>query len=185
MQEVTRILQQPANDPRQAVRELFPLVYEELRQIAARQLQNEAAGNTLQTTGLVHEAFLRLVDSNQPQMENRRYFFAAAAEAMRRILIESARQKLRQKRGGEYKRADLPADSLPEEQKDVELLELDEALNTLAKNYPIHAELVQLRYFGGLSGDEAAASLNLSPSTADRHWTFARAWLKREMEKKG
>ena len=163
-------------DPR-AAGELLPLVYTELRRLAAQRLAQETPGQTLEATALVHEAYLRLVDVAQaPQWNSRGHFFAAAAEAMRRILIDRARRKRRPKHGGDRKRIDLDeALSVVDPRED--LLALDQALSQLALQEPTKAELVKLRYFAGLSLEEAAACLNISPATAKRYWSVARAWL--------
>lgn len=182
MTDVTRILAAIDGGDEQAARELLPLVYAELRRLAAQKLSREPAGQTLQATALVHEAYLRLVDSTKPQKwDGRWHFFAAAAEAMRRILIENARRKQRQKRGGDRQRVDLEKIELTIDDPPDELLALDEALSKLAEKHPEKAQLVQLRYFGGLTNDQAAEALGISVSTADRHWAFARAWLYRQM----
>jgi RNA polymerase sigma factor (TIGR02999 family) len=178
MSEVTQILSAIEQGQTQAADQLLPLVYEELRKLAGQKLAHESPGQTLQATGLVHEAYLRLVQVDQAQHWNSRgHFFAAAAEAMRRILIERAREKLALKRGGDRKRIPLeevdPAAGTPPE----DLLALDEALSQLATLDPLAAQLVKLRYFAGLSIAQAAETLNLAPATAYRHWTFARAWL--------
>jgi RNA polymerase sigma factor (TIGR02999 family) len=164
------------NDPRAAA-ELLPLVYTELRRLAAQKLAQETPGQTLEATALVHEAYLRLVDVKQaPAWNGRGHFFAAAAEAMRRILIDRARRKRRPKHGGDRKRIDLDeALSLADPREDI--LALDAALSQLAVQEPIKAELVKLRYFAGLSLEEAAACLNISVATAKRYWSVARAWL--------
>ena len=176
MNPVTRILSRLHEGDAQAAEQLLPLVYEELRKLAAQRLTQEKPGQTLQPTALVHEAYLRLVDVDQAQrFDGRGHFFAAAAEAMRRILIDSARRRQSQKRGGGWVRGDLDGVIAPE--PDDQLLALDEALERLALTDPLKAKLVELRYFGGLTSDEAAAALSISPSTADRHWTYARAWL--------
>lgn len=176
MADVTQILAAIERGDPKAADELLPLVYTELRKLAAARLAAEAPGQTLQATALVHEAYLRLVGDEQP-WNSRGHFFAAAAEAMRRILINRARDKGRVKRGGSHRRVDLdqltdsttaPAD---------ELLDLDEALDRLAASYPQAAELVKLRFFAGLSLDEAASALGLARRSADRQWAFARAWL--------
>ena len=161
----------------QAAEQLLPLVYQELRKLAAQRLANEKPGQTLQATALVHEAYLRLVgaDDASPRWDGRRHFLAAAAEAMRRILIERARRRQSQKRGGGWERRGLDAVAAPE--PDEELLALDEALKRLAETDPLKGKLVELRYFAGLTSDEAAEVLGISSSTADRHWAFARAWL--------
>ena len=158
--------------------ELLPLVYAELRQLAAAKLAHEASGHSLDATALVHEAYLKMVGDQK--FDGRGHFFAAAAEAMRRILVDQARTRKALKRGGGAKRGELHSD-FPAPSDDDELIALDKALNAFAESHPEHAELVKLRYFAGLSADEAARSLRLSPSTADRRWAFARAWLKREI----
>jgi RNA polymerase sigma factor (TIGR02999 family) len=158
--------------------DLFPAVYDELRRLAAAHLAGEAAGHSLDATALVHEAYLRLGD---PPFATRSQFFAAAAEAMRRILIDHARSKKAAKRGGAARRADLDADRLPSPADDPDLLALDEALARFAAVDPQAAELVKLRYFAGLTVPQAAEALAISPRTADRFWAFAKAWLYREM----
>jgi RNA polymerase sigma factor (TIGR02999 family) len=179
MEDVSRILSAAAaGDPRAAA-ELLPLVYEELRKLAAARLAEEKPGQTLQATALVHEAYLRLVGNEEPARpwNGRGHFFAAAAEAMRRILINRARDRGRLKRGGSRRREELidlaDAAAAPPD----ELLDLDEALGRLAADYPRCAELVKLRFFAGLSQEQAAAALGISRSAADRDWSFARAWL--------
>jgi RNA polymerase sigma factor (TIGR02999 family) len=177
MGEVSLILSAiEAGDARAAGR-LLPLVYDELRALAAARLSDEKPGQTLQPTALVHEAYLRLVGGGQPQdWHGRGHFFAAAAEAMRRILIDAARRKRRPKHGGDRRRVDLD-DGLPAADPGVDLLALDDALTRLAEREPVKAEVVKLRYFAGLTFDEAAACLGVSPETAKRHWAVARAWL--------
>lgn len=182
MNDVTQLLAAIELGDRQAASQLLPLVYDELRQLAAQKLANEIPGQTLQPTALVHEVYLRLVGSNQgAEWDSRGHFFAAAAEAMRRILVENARKKRSLKRGGDRKRLDLddvqPAISGPDD----DLLALDEALKTFAEKDPVKAELVKLRYYGGCTGDHAARILGISPATAERYWTYARAWLQREI----
>src|SRR5207253_408583 len=181
--EVTRILSAIEDGDPSAAGELLPLVYEELRKLAAQRLAQEKPGQTLQATALVHEAYLRLVDDNKAQhWDSRGHFFAAAAEAMRRILVESARQKKRLRHGGGRRRVDLQeAVSLADSPQD-DLLALDEALTRLAAREPAKAELVKLRYFAGLSIDEAADLMHISRSTAKRYWAFARAWLLAEID---
>jgi RNA polymerase sigma factor (TIGR02999 family) len=182
MSEVTRLLDAAAAGDRRAAAELLPLVYDELRQLAAARMAAEAPGHTLQATALVHEAYLRLVGGSQPQdWDGRGHFFAAAAEAMRRILVESARQRGALKRGG-GRRADVDPAELAIPQRPDELLAVDEARAGLAAADPQAAELVKLRYFAGLTVDEAARALNLSTRSAERLWTFARAWLRRAIE---
>jgi RNA polymerase sigma factor (TIGR02999 family) len=168
-------------EPRPA-RELLPLVYDELRRLAAQRLAKEAPGQTLQATALVHEAYLRLVGADPDQPWNGRgHFFGAAAQAMRRILVENARRRSRFKRGGDRARIDLDAAEPAAPQTDQDLLALDEALEQLALKDPVKAELVGLRIFAGLTLAQAAEILGLSTSTADRYWAYARAWLRVEI----
>jgi RNA polymerase sigma factor (TIGR02999 family) len=183
MSRVTEILSAiEQGDPRDA-EQLLPLVYQELRRLAAQWLAREAPGQTLQPTALVHEAYLRLVDVDFAQSWNSRgHFFAAAAEAMRRILVENARRKSSLKRGGNRERQPFDEDNLAAPQMADELLALDEALSELARTEPRAAELVKLRYFGGLMVKEAAEVLGMSPRAADLLWAFARAWLFRKIE---
>lgn len=182
MNDVTHLLNAiEAGDP-QAAQQLLPLVYEELRKLAAQKLAQEKAGQTLQATALVHEAYLRLIGNGQePRWDNRRHFFAAAAESMRRILVESARRKQASKHGGGRQRLELDADALVAPAANVDLLALDAALSRLAEQDPLKARLVELRYFAGLTGDQAAAALGMSASSADRLWVYTRAWLRREL----
>jgi RNA polymerase sigma factor (TIGR02999 family) len=183
MSEVTRILSAIEQGDPQAAAQLLPLVYDELRRLAAQKLAHEKPGQTLQPTALVHEAYLRLVGGPEAQQwHSRGHFFAAAAEAMRRILVESARRKRRLKHGGGKQRQELLADLVAVSAPDEDVIALDAALSKFAEKHPLHARLVELRYFGGLTGDEAASLLGISPSTADRHWVFARAWLRRELQ---
>jgi RNA polymerase sigma factor (TIGR02999 family) len=182
MTDVTRILLDIEQGNTKANERLLPLVYEELRKLAAQKLAREKPGQTLQATALVHEAYLRLVDTEKAQHWNSRgHFFAAAAEAMRRILVEEARKRRRLKRGGDRQRLDLDALQLRVPEAADELLALDEALADLAQKHPDKSELVKLRYFAGLTVAEAAQALGISTSTADRHWTYARAWLYRRI----
>jgi RNA polymerase sigma factor (TIGR02999 family) len=176
MSEVSRTLSAiEPGDPR-AAEKLLPLVYEGLRKLAAQKLAQEKPGQTLQATALVHEAFLQLVDKKQArQWNNRGHFFAAAATAMRHILIDNARRKLTNKHGGDLHRQ--PLEGLAAPVPDDELLALDEALQKLDAEEPEKARLVELRYFAGLTGEQAAEVLGISPTTADRHWAYARAWL--------
>ncbi len=192
MSDVTRILSQIESGDPQAADKLLPLVYEELRKLAASKLAQEKPGQTLQATALVHEAYLRLVPANEGRAkpagqgwDGRGHFFAAAAEAMRRILVEQARRKHHIVHGGERRRQELPPDLAVAPQSDESLLELDAAMNKLAQHDPIKARLVGLRYFAGLSGDQAAEILGISPSTADRYWVYSRAWLRRELQSFG
>jgi len=178
MSDVTRILSAIEQGDPQAAEQLLPLVYGELRRLAAQKLAKEKPGQTLQATALVHEAYLRLLDGEHAQNWNSRgHFFSAAAEAMRRILIDNARRKRRPKHGGHQQQIPLDAIALPVEDRFHDLLALDEALNGLASQEPLKAELVKLRYFAGLSVEEAAACLGISPITAKRYWAVARAWL--------
>jgi RNA polymerase sigma factor (TIGR02999 family) len=165
-----------------AVEELLPLVYAELRKLAAAKIANEKPGQTLQATALVHEAYVRLVGSEKSQQWNGRgHFFAAAAEAMRRILVESARRKARHKHGGARQRVELDSKCAVIESPALDIIALDEALSKLAVSEPAKAELVKLRYFAGMTMPEAAAALGVSIATAERYWTFARSWLYAEM----
>jgi RNA polymerase sigma factor (TIGR02999 family) len=183
MSEVTQLLDaMDAGDPKAAAH-LLPLVYDELRRLAAVRLAAEPSGNTLQPTALVHEAYLRLVGSPAGnRWDHRGHFFAAAAEAMRRILIDHARRKAAAKHGGAMRRQVLDSDAAPAAEPREDLLALDEALGRLEAADPEKANLVKLRYFAGLSLAEAAAALNLSERTAGRHWAYARAWLRRAVE---
>ena len=186
MSEVTRILDAAATGDPKAAAELLPVVYAELRRLAAGHLAGEPAGHTLNATALVHEAYLRLVGpATAAGYASRGHFFAAAAEAMRRILIDHARGKRRQKRGGGRVRLELTPALVATPEFDDRVLDLDDALQAFAATHPLHAKLVELRYFAGLTGEQAAGVLGLSPSTADRHWVFARAWLRREMARGG
>jgi RNA polymerase sigma factor (TIGR02999 family) len=170
-------------DPK-AADELLELVYQQLRQLAARKMAQELPGQTLQPTALVHEAWLRLVGSENPSFENRAHFFSAAAEAMRRILIDRARRKRTRRHGGEYERVHLEEFDLAAPQPDDELLAVHEALDKLAREYPVQAELVKLRYFGGRTNEEVARILDISLSTVKNYWAFARAWLLQEIKGK-
>jgi RNA polymerase sigma factor (TIGR02999 family) len=183
MSEVTRILSAIEEGDPHAAEQLLPLVYEELRKLAAQKLVQEKPGQTLQATALVHEAYLRLVDTEKTQQwDSRGHFFAAAAEAMRRILVEQARRKGRLRHGGEFRRVDLPDAEVIASTDDEQILLLDEALTRLAALRPQAADLVKLRFFSGLTVEESAAMLGVAPRTARRLWVFARAWLRREME---
>jgi RNA polymerase sigma factor (TIGR02999 family) len=178
MNEVTRILSAMEQGDPQAAEQLLVLVYDELRRLALQRLAHEKPGQTLQATALVHEAYLRLVGTGQGQVWNSRgHFFAAAAEAMRRIFLNRARDKKRQKRGGGWKRQDLDNLEVADHATDEQLLALDEALERLAKENPACAELVKLRFFTGLTLTEAADALGVTRRTADRYWAYARAWL--------
>ena len=178
MSEVTRILSAIEQGDPSAAAQLLPLVYDELRQLAAQKLAQEKPGQTLQATALVHEAYLRLVGSDPEQpWDSRGHFFAAAAEAIRRILINHARDRGRQKRGGRRQRVDLDHLAVADQATDDEVLALDEALQRLEQHNPPCAELVKLRFFTGLTMDEAATALGIAVRTAHRYWAFARAWL--------
>ncbi len=178
MQEVTRILQALEAGDVTATDQLLPIVYAELRKLAGNKLAHEAPGQTLTATALVHEAYLRLLgNETEQQWDHRGHFFAAAAESMRRILIENARRKKRLKHGGEFDRVDLPEIEAPAQKQFDDLLSLDVALTEFAKESPQKAELVKLRYFAGLNEQEAADVLGISRATAARHWAYARAWL--------
>lgn len=179
---VRRLLSQIESGDPAAAEKLLPLVYEELRKLAAAKLAHEQPGQTLQPTMLVHEAYVRLVDVDQPQEWNGRgHFFAAAAEAMRRILVEKARRRRSLKHGGGLHRTDLDPADIAAESRSAELFALDEALSRLEERWPDKARLVKLRYFAGLTIPEAARALNVSVATAERNWTFARAWLHAQM----
>ena len=205
MTDVTRILQAIGNGERGATEDLLPIVYDELRQIAAAKLMREKKGHTLQTTALVHEAYLRLVGGRpddaasqsevstvspnetqtftQDEWRTRGHFFAAAAEAMRRILIESARSKSRLKRGGDRQRLDLNDVELAIPMQSVDLIALDEALTRLEAEDEVKAKVVKLRYFAGLTIEQTATALDVSEPTVKRYWYYSRAWLKREIAK--
>jgi RNA polymerase sigma factor (TIGR02999 family) len=188
MNDVSKILDRIQQGEPAATEALLPLVYDELRKLATARLANEAPGNTLEPTALVHEAYLRLVASRprepgeEPRWDSRGHFFAAAATAMRRILIERARHKQRLRHGGGRQRQELHPDLVAAPSPDENLLPLDAALAKLAGRDPVKARLVELRYFAGLTGDQAAQFLGISPKTADRYWAYARAWIRREME---
>jgi RNA polymerase sigma factor (TIGR02999 family) len=182
MNEVTRILSNLAHGDAHAAAELLPLVYDELRNLAAARLAAEPSGNTLQPTALVHEAYLRLVGSSgDDQWDHRGHFFAAAAEAMRRILVDAARKKQREKHGGDWTRIPLEAAQPAASDAREDLVALDAALTRLAVVDPQAAKVVELRYFAGLSIADTAQLLGVSTRTADRLWAFARAWLHREL----
>lgn len=177
MSDVTRILNAVERGDARAVDQLLPMVYDELRHLATYRLSQERPGQTLQATALVHEAYLRLVSADTPDWQGHTHFFNAAAEAMRRILIDSARHKQRLKRGGDHARVDLDGVELTLDTQSDDLVALDEALTQLAEQDPTKAKLVQLRYFAGLTLEQAAQVLGISVSTAKRHWTYAKAWL--------
>ena len=182
MDEISHVFSALENGDPHAAGQLLPLVYDELRRLAAQKLAGEKPGQTLQATALVHEAYLRLVDVGQAQRWNSRgHFFAAAAEAMRRILIESARGKARAKRGGDWRRVDFEELDATTSVSPDQLLALDDALARLAALDHLAGELVKLRYFAGLALDQAAEALGISTATAYRHWAYARAWLRSEL----
>lgn len=182
MPDVTQILNAIEQGNSEASEQLLPLIYGELRKLAASKMERESPDHTLQATALVHEAYIRLVGSNQKQSwDNRGHFFSAAAEAMRRILIDSARHRQSDKRGGSHTRIDLNEEELSPPQDIDELLALNDALDKLNKTDPQAAELVKLRYFAGFNNREAAEILNVSPRTATSLWTYARAWLHEEL----
>ena len=185
MSEVTHILSAIEQGDPHAAEQLLPLVYDELRKLAAQRLAQEKPGQTLQATALVHEAYVRLVGSIEQSWDNRGHFFGAAAEAMRRILVDNARRKNTQKHGGRLVRCTLEDLPLAAPELGDDLLALDEALEKLAKEDPVKAELVKLRHFAGLTVDQAAEALNISPTTVDRYWAYARAWLHAEITKGG
>lgn len=184
MPNVTQLLNAAHSGQAEALKQLLPVVYEELRQLASRQLLQEKPGQTLQPTALVHEAYLRLVPNSaqdpRVSFENRRYFFAAAAEAMRRILVEKARRKQAVRHGGKAQREHLDLDQIPQKQHE-ELLAVHEALDHLADHDSLKAELVKLRYFAGFTNDEVAELLGITPKSAEKQWVYARAWLKHRL----
>jgi RNA polymerase sigma factor (TIGR02999 family) len=182
MSDVTHILSAIEEGDPHAAEQLLPLVYDELRKLAAARLAQEKPGQTLQPTALVHEAYLRLVDVEDVQQWNSRgHFFAAAAEAMRRILVENARRKMRLKHGGDREQVEIELASLPTRMSSDELVALDEALEKLRQHDPVKAQLVTLRYFGGMTIEQAAEALRISRVTAHRYWTYARAWLHQQI----
>ena len=192
MTDVTRLLEAASCGDHRAAAELLPLVYDELRKLAAAKMAAERPDHTLDATALVHEAYIRLVashgeaspgrQSGEEGFANRAHFFAAAAESMRRILVENARRKGRIRHGGTHQRHELHPDLAASPESNEDMIVVDAVLRTFAGRYPVQARLVELRYFAGLTGDEAANLLGISPSTADRHWVFARAWLRRELK---
>jgi len=186
MADVTRILNAIEQGDPKAAEELLPLIYEELRLLAVQKMSHELPGQTLQATALVHEAYIRLVGKNDQNWNSRNHFFMAAAEAMRRILIENARRKQSAQYGGGQKRVDLDETVVAgfEEHTADDLIDLDEALAKLAKHDETKANLVKLRYFAGLTIQQAARALKISHATAERHWDYARSWLHAEIKKK-
>ena len=184
MSEATRILERAQQGDLAAADELLPLVYDELRKLATHKLADDPAGHTLQPTALVHEAWLRLVGNANKHWDGRAHFFAAAAEAMRRILIDRARSKRAVRHGGELQRVEINEADWAASTDDDQLLAVNEALDKLAVEFKVEAELVKLRYFVGMTNDEAADVLAISPRTAKNYWTHARAWLFREIQKR-
>jgi RNA polymerase sigma factor (TIGR02999 family) len=185
MSDVTHILSAIEQGDPHAAAQLLPLVYDELRKLAAERIAQEKPGQTLQATALVHEAYVRLVDTEKAQpWDSRRHFFAAAAEAMRRILIDSARRKQAVKHGGQRQRLNLDDVDVAADEHSADILALDEALTRLASEDPVKAQLVTMRYFAGLSVQEAADALGISRATADRYWAYARTWLYCELDGK-
>ncbi len=186
MKDVTRILSRIEQGDPSAAESLLPLIYQELRKLAAAKMAHESPDHTLQATALVHEAYLRLVDADQTQhWDSRGHFFAAAAEAMRRVLVDNVRRKQGPKGGGRMHRQDADPNRFLAPEQDVDALALDEALSRLSDQQPRVAKLVELRYFAGLSLKEAGVALGLSSRTADRYWAYAKAWLHRELGARG
>jgi RNA polymerase sigma factor (TIGR02999 family) len=183
MSDLTRILDRAECGDAKAAGELLPLVYEQLRNLAYRQMAHEAPGHTLQPTALVHEAYLRLLGQQGQHWENSRHFFSAAAEAMRRILVERARRKRRLRHGGQWQRVALEDIDVAQESESDTVLFVDEALERLALKDPVCAELIKLRFFAGVPNHQAAAMLGLSERTAKRNWAYARAWLAEELRR--
>ena len=175
MPEITQLLEATAAGNRQAAADLLPLVYDELRKLAAARMAAESPGHTLDATALVHEAYLRLIGNQH--FDGKSHFFSAAAEAMRRVLVNHARDRARLKRGGRRKRVDLDQITTAAAATDEDLLELDDALNRLANEFPVAAELVKMRFFAGMTLGDAAETLGIPRRSTDRHWAFARAWL--------
>ena len=182
MNEVTQILNACDKEDPQAAEKILPLVYDELRQLASYRMANEKPGQTLQATALVHEAYLRLVGSEHQQWDHRGHFFSAASEAMRRILVDTARKKLAAKRGGNFKRLDIQDVSLANPDPDEKTLLVDEALDELAQENPVKAEVVKLHFFAGFTHGETAEALGISEKTARRYWSYAKIWLYQRFE---
>jgi len=183
MSEATILLSAVERGDRKAADQLLELVYQDLRHLANHKMAQEPPGQTLQPTALVHEAWLRLVGSEHPNFENRAHFFSAAAEAMRRILIDCARRRSALRHGGQLRRIDLDECNVAAPEADAELLAVHEALDELAKEYPMQAEVVKLRYFGGQTNEETAQLLGISLSTVKNYWAFARAWLRQQIQR--
>ncbi len=184
-QEITQLLVAWSNGDEQALTSLMPMVYEELRRLASRHLGRERAGHTLQTTALVHEAYLRLIDQKEVQWQNRAHFFAIAAQMMRRILVDYARARRFDKRGGGARQVSLDEALMVSDERAADVVALDEALRSLAEFDERKSKMVELRFFGGLSIEETAEVLGVSPGTVMRDWTLAKAWLQREISKGG
>jgi RNA polymerase sigma factor (TIGR02999 family) len=182
MSEATLLLTAVGQGDSKAAEKLLELLYEELRQLAASKMAREKPDQTLQPTALVHEAWLRLVGSQNPKFENRAHFFAAAAEAMRRILIDRARSKLAVRHGGDLKRIEFEEENLAAAPADEQLLAVHEVLDNLAKTHPVEAEVVKLRYFVGMTNEETAQALDISVATVKNYWTFARIWIFNEIK---
>jgi RNA polymerase sigma factor (TIGR02999 family) len=183
MSEITQILREIRDGNQDGAAQLLSLVYTELKRIAAQKMAGEAPGNTLQPTALVHEAWMKLVGDGEVPFENRAHFFSASAEAMRRILVDSARRKKAVRRGGGAAREELEEYHFVQDERSEELLAVDEALDLLAKEDPVVANLVKLRYFVGMTMNEAATTMGISLRSAERTWTYARAWLRRHIGK--
>jgi RNA polymerase sigma factor (TIGR02999 family) len=183
MNDATLLLTAMEQGDPTAADKLLELLYEELRRLAASKMAREAPGHTLQPTALVHEAWLRLVGSQNPAFENRAHFFSAAAEAMRRILIDRARRKLTLRHGGSCERVDLDGQDFAAPGPDEQLLAVHEVLDNLAKDHPLQAEVVKLRYFAGMTNEETAQALDVSVATVKNYWTFARTWIFKEFKK--
>lgn len=182
MNEVTHILNTAGQNDARAANELLSLVYEELRRLAAAKMASESPGQTLQATALVHEAWLRLTNDEQRKWNDRTHFFAAAAEAMRRILVDNARRKRAERHGGNHQRTQMPEIACPVPGNEDQILAVNEALEKFAAQDQQKSELVKLRYFVGMTIEEAAEALGISAPTAKRHWAYARAWLAEEMK---
>jgi RNA polymerase sigma-70 factor, ECF subfamily len=181
-EDITRILKSAGSGDRSAVDRLMPLVYGELRALAESYLQRERTGHTLGATALVHEAYVRLIRQEEVEWQNRAHFFAIAAQAIRRILVDYARSREADKRGGGRERVRLDEDMAVQGERDLDLLALDESLKELARLHPRQAQIIELRFFGGLSLKEVAEALGVSPRTVDGDWHMARAWLRRQLE---
>ena len=183
MSEATLLLTAIDQGDSKAAEKLLGIVYEELRRLAASKMAQESASHTLQPTALVHEAWLRLVGDKNPSFENRAHFFSAAAEAMRRILIDWARRKLTQRHGGGYQRVNIELQDLAAPDIDQQMLSVHEVLDSLAKDHPIQADVIKLRYFAGMTNEETAQVLGITVPSAKNYWTFARAWIRKEIAK--